>query len=100
VKKMAERKGLRKAIPFNEIDYLTRPKCRFEPKRQFPGLSNRDGPPDPENRTAAPTGIGSGGNIGKLIGNSKSEDYSTEPLAARFPIIAMHFGFDELEVAA
>jgi len=93
---VAERKGLRKARPFNDIDFLTRQKCPTERKELFPGLSNRDGPPDPESSTAAPTGIGSGGETGKLGSNSKIETYSSESLAARFPIIAQHFGFEDI----
>jgi hypothetical protein len=51
-----------------------------------------------ENETAAPTDIGSGGNLEKRLASTlEFGNYSTEPLAARFPIIARHFGF---EVAA
>lgn len=98
---MAERKGLRKASPFNDIDFLTRQKCPTERKELFPGLSNRAGPPDPETSTAAPTGIGSGGKSEELGSASKTETYSSESLAARFPIIAEHVGFGDIfEVAA
>lgn len=43
-------------------------------------------PPDCKTRTAAPTGIGSGGETGKLTSNSGVETYSTDALATRFPI--------------
>jgi hypothetical protein len=49
----------------------------------------------PQTKTAAPTGIGSGGEIiGKLGGSSWDQIYAPAHLAARFPIIARHFGFE------
>jgi len=48
----------------------------------------------PENETAAPTGIGSGGDqTEEFASNSESEEYNPAALAARFPIIARHLGF-------
>ena len=59
-------------------------------------LSNRDGPP-PEISTAAPALTGNGGN-GKLPSKSELESYRILALSARFPIIAEHVGFDDMEV--
>lgn len=59
-------------------------------------MSNREYPP-PEMETAAPVGAGNGGKSGKQASNSKPEEYSIEALAARFPIIATHVGFDDME---
>ena len=60
-------------------------------------MSNRADPP-PETEIAAPAPTGNGDQIGKADSNSRHKDYQIEALAARFPIIAMHVGFDGLEV--
>lgn len=74
-------------------------KRRFDRIGLFRGMSNREYPP-PEMETAAPVGAGNGDQIGKQASNSKSEEYSIEALAARFPIIATHVGFDDMEALA
>jgi hypothetical protein len=55
---------------------------------------SRSKPPDPENEIAAPTDIGNGDKSGQLASYSEDGNYSTERLAARFLIIARHFGFE------
>jgi hypothetical protein len=94
----------------------TKRRCRLLRETPFPSIYQKDAlysgiprnheraqnkPPDCKTRTAAPTGIGSGGKSEELDSASKSETYSSESLAARFPIIAAHVGFgDTFEVAA
>lgn len=60
----------------------------------------RNRPPDCKTEIAAPVGAGNGDQIGKADSNSSSKEYQNAVLAARFPIIAMHVGFDGLEVLA
>lgn len=79
--RMADGEGLRKSRPSNNIHCLTRQKRLIGAKGNSRGLSNRDGPP-PEMETAAPTGIGNGGRVGKASSNSKHGIYSTASLAA------------------
>jgi hypothetical protein len=66
---------------FNTLVCPTSPKPRYGHKRQFPKLSNlgRDGPP--ENETAAPSGIGSGG---KRFGHDDSDLYRRPRAASRW----------------
>jgi hypothetical protein len=100
---VAEREGLHKARPSNDIECLTRPIWAIEAKGIFRGLSNRADPP-PETEIAAPVGAGNGDQIEKQGSYSENEFYSTDDIGAiarTHPIIARHFfGFEELEVAA
>ena len=84
--------GLRKSVPINDLDCLRGLGGPVEPKALFAELSNRSR--DPENETAAPTGIGSGGWSGtSKADNLQGKKYLTaESLARKFPILAVHFG--------
>lgn len=91
---MADGVGLNDSFPTNGLDLLTGPEGLIERKGLFPGLSNRAGPP--ENRTAASTGIESGGKEKRIGGDRSGEEhYYTDRLTSIAPrIIATHFGVD------
>ncbi|WP_234050733.1 MULTISPECIES: hypothetical protein [unclassified Xanthobacter] len=92
---MAETEGLRKPAPSNNLDCLTRLNGDVERKGDFPEPSNRDGPPLPENETAAPTGIGSGSKTGYHGGGIKAFDSTERPAWAtlhQYPLMEFrHF---------
>jgi|GEM_PF-4795542 len=61
---------------------------------------DRNRPPDCKTEIAAAIAVANGDQIGKATSNSSYKEYQIEALAARFPIIATHVGFDGLEVLA
>ena len=81
---VASPRGARAACDFKGIDWQTIEIPRIESQGLFGRVANlgADDPP-PESKTAAPTGIGSGGEItGKLDGNSWFEIYAPADVAA------------------
>ncbi|GEP54181.1 hypothetical protein [Reyranella soli] len=80
-RRLAERKGLPEARPFNDLGCLTGPKAHIERKALFPGLSNRTSLP--RKRTAAPADHGTAAQkIGKRGRCSKREYNNTDLFTA------------------